>query len=195
MPRSFLEGHRRLRAAMAAVEIAHEIGLGAVTVKGICQRAKMGRSGLYDVFDNVGDCLRFGFAEAFELVFAEVREVSQEDGPWLQQLNAGLDRFFAAVAERPLLAEFCLVHCFGAADSAEGHDFEAGVATIAALISDQPSLAEDYLARTIVSLAALKLRQGQAKTLPAHRKQMAALVANALGRTNPAIALQQTQPA
>jgi hypothetical protein len=179
---------------MAAAEIAHEFGIGEVTVTGICQLGRMGRDSFYGVFDGIGECLRFAFAEGFERIFAGSRESSEEAGPWPERLNAGLERFYKAVAEEPLLAEFCLVHCFGAEQSV-GHDYEAAVGALVTLLGsgredgrerrgtayrEPPPLSEEYLARMIVSLAALRLTQGRATELPGERPEMAKMVISTL---------------
>jgi AcrR family transcriptional regulator len=183
-----------MRAVNAAVELAHEMGIGQITVSHICQRGQIGRNTFYDLFGGSGACLRFGFEQGFQLVFAGAIETSREGGPWPQRLIAGLDRFYDAVAEKPLMAEFCLVHCFGAAERAEGHDFEAGVAAVARLLggareearerrgpdyAEAPPLTEEYLARTMVSLAAQFIIRGWAAELPAQRWEMVMLALSA----------------
>jgi hypothetical protein len=187
LPRAFIDHQRRLRAARGAAEIAHESGIGQITVGGICAFGRMARNTFYDLFDNVADCLRFGFGEGFELIFAGVREASAEEGPWPRRLDMGLERFYQTVAEEPLWAELCLVHCFGAAEPAAGHDFEAGVMAMVGLLEggretaagDQrpplPPLAEECLARMIVALAAQRLQQEEAAELPEQRAEMTML--------------------
>jgi hypothetical protein len=187
LSRAFIDHHRRLRAARAAAEITHEFGVSQVTVAGICQVGQMARSSFYDVFDNVADCLRFSFAEGFELVFAGVREAREGAEPWPQRLDGGLERLYRTIAEEPSWAELCLVHCFGAAEAAAGHDFEAGVAMVAGLLEGgrelaenrqrppAPPMTEECLARMIVSLAAQRLQRGEAAELPGQRGEMAVL--------------------
>lgn len=92
------------------------------------------------------------------------------------------------------MAELCLVHCFGKAEEAEGHDHQAGVEVMESLLGgareaaraacgeayrEAPLLAEEYLARAIVSLAALGVRQGEAAALPGQRAEMVMLVLSA----------------
>jgi AcrR family transcriptional regulator len=191
LPRAFLEHQRRLRATLGAAEVAHEFGIGAVTVTAICEVTQMGKMSFYDVFANLGECLTFGLAASYERTFAGVREAAGAEGDWPDRVQQGITRFYGAVAAEPLLTELCLVHCFGARGSGGGHDFEAGVALVAELIGDgreaarerlgdayrEPApLAEDCLAGMIVSLAGLKLSQERAGELPGAAAEMVFLV-------------------
>lgn len=191
LPRAFLEHQRRVRATLGAAEVAHEFGVGAVTVTGICGVTRLAKMSFYGVFANVGECLAFGLAEGFERIFAGVREAADAEGEWPARVEEGIVRFYEAVAAEPLLAELCLVHCFGARVPGGGYDFEAGVALVAELIGggreagrdrlgaayrEPAPLAEDCLAGMIVSPAALKLTQERAGELPAAAGEMVFLV-------------------
>ena len=150
----------------------------------------MARNTFYGLFESATDCLRHGILEGFQRLLEPVRRPSQGE-PWLDQVDLAVGGFFAAVAAEPLLAELCLVHSFGVAEGGENPDFEAGVESIAALLSggrkaaagargrpEPPAPTEQFLARTIVSLAAGKVRRGEAATLPDHRGEMVLLVAS-----------------
>jgi hypothetical protein len=191
LPRVFLEHQRRLRATLGAAAVAHEFGVGAVTVTGICGVTRMAKMSFYEVFANVGECLAFGLAEGFERIFAGVSEAAEADGAWPTRVEQGIIRFYGAVAAETLLAELCLVHSVGASVPGSGHDIEAGVALVADLIGggreagrerlgaayrEPAPLAEDCLAGTIVSLAAMKLTQERAGELPAAEPEMIFLV-------------------
>ena len=187
LPRAFIEHQRRLRAAGAAAKIAHEFGIAAVTVRGICELGRMARNSFYEVFAGVEDCLRFGFAEGFGLIFGGLGAVSAAPAPWPQRLDAGLESFYGAVAAQPLWAELCLVHCFGAAEAAAGNDFEAGVAAMVGLLeggreiagvtarASPAPLTEECLAQMFISLAAQQVPQGAAAQLPGQRAEMVVL--------------------
>ncbi len=194
LSREFVKFHNRRRAVVAVAELASELGIGAVTVGGICELSRMAKVTFYDLFASASDCLHYSFTEAFEGLFAPVREASLTGDSWLAGLDRAVEALFEGAAREPALAELCLVHCFGAATEAEGHDHEAGVGMIAELLaggrearrarlgrdySEPPALTEDYLARTTVSLAALKLRQGQGEALPEHRAEIVMLAASA----------------
>ncbi len=186
--RDFLERERRRRFVAVAAEIAHEVGLGGVTASLICRRARSAKNTFYELFDSAADCLRFGVDEAAELLFAPVREQSGE-GDWLAEVEAAIAGLYEAAAAEPLLAELLLVHSFGVELGPEDRGYDAGVTELSALLErgravaaerglPEPNpLAEEYLARVVVSLAALKVRQGEADSLPGEVHEMATLVA------------------
>jgi AcrR family transcriptional regulator len=191
--REIVLDHRRRRAVMGAARGAHELGIGGVTVKVICADAKMARNTFYDLFSDVAACLRLGFRESFELIdpTPEPGDASEEES-WPAETDAAIARLYAAVAAEPLLAELCLVHSFGAPAESAGHDFEAVVGGMEARLRrgrdaakallgkghpDPGPVTDEYLARTIVSLAQLKLMQGDAGSLFEHRAEMSLLVA------------------
>ncbi len=189
LPREFLEASRRRRFAGAVAEIVHETGVHAVTVTRICRTARSARSTFYDLFENINDCLRYAVGEGFEHLFAPVREVGEQDDDWLLGVERAITGFYAAVAADPLLAELFLIHSFAVQMDDEGRDFDAGVAAMVTLLaggreespaeSEPVPLTEDYLARVIISLAVLKLRQGEGETLPSQGREMTLLVGNA----------------
>lgn len=187
LPREFLEASRRRRFARAVAEIVHESGVHAVTVTRICRTARSARNTFYDHFENVNDCLRYAVGEGFDHLFAPVRQVEEQDDDWLLEVERAITGFYAATAAEPLLAELLLVHSF--AVQMDDRDFDAGVAAMVTLLAGgreaSPAkgapvpLTEDYLARVIISLAVLKLRQGEGETLPSHGREMTLLVGHA----------------
>jgi AcrR family transcriptional regulator len=191
LPREFVELHQRRRAAVALADLAHERGVAAVTTSAICQRARMSRTTFYALFATVSNCRRFAFAEAYERLFGAVAETT-EGGSWPQGLRAAVDSFFTAIVTEPLAAELCLVHSREAAAEAGGLGFEAAVEAMTEVIQggreagraalgeryrDPPLQVEEFLAGAIVSLAALRVRQGEARLLPTHRAEMVQLAA------------------
>lgn len=192
LPRKFVEGHQRQRVVAAVAEIAHERGVNELTATRIVRGARMSRNTFYELFGSKEECLRFAFQEAYEYLFGSVRRLSRTQGPWLERLNAALDAFFAAIVEDPVLAELCLVHSFGAAAQSEGVDYEAGVETMIEVIGDGRAAGkaavgdayceplpqvEEFLARAILSLAATRVRRGEAGRLPAQRGELVRLAA------------------
>jgi AcrR family transcriptional regulator len=191
LSRDFIARHTRQRAVDVAVALAVAQGVNRVTVTSICRQAGMSRKTFYDNFENTSACLDHGLGEAFEQTLGETRDAEPKQ-PWLASLDATIGSFYAATTAAPVLAEFCLVHAFGLPRRSAGRDFEAAVEIIAARLHggrdaareelgpnyrDPPPLTEDYLARAVVSLAALKLRQGAAAALAEHRDEMVMLVA------------------
>lgn len=187
-----IEFYRRQRTVRALTELTHEGGIEGLTVSAICRSAHMARGTFYREFSGIEDLLRFGFSETFAQVFEPVRTAGQGGNSWLLGVDARLRALDSSVAERPRAAELCLVHCFSAADLSAGNDFEAAVDLLAdglrggretgeALLGtayvDPPASAEDFLARAIISLTSLKLRQGKVAELRAHREELVLLAA------------------
>jgi hypothetical protein len=190
LARGYVEANRRRGLVLAAAEIAHEFSVREITVTGLCQMGHSARKTFYDLFPNVDACLRYGCAESLDRLFAPFRELDAE-GEWLARVEKAIAGFYTAVAAEPLLAELLLVHSFGLPRRAGDADFEAGVAAVVQLLAGgrlaaegygrdpPPPLAEEYLGRMIVSLAALKLCQEDSEGLLADVRQMAMLVGNA----------------
>lgn len=186
LQREFIDANRRRSFALAAAELAHEFGVHAVTVTLICRTAHSARNTFYEQFDNVNACLRHGVGEAFEHLFASLREVGGEQDEWLLDVEAAIAGLYGATAADPLLAEMLLIHSFGVSLESGDPDFDSGVSALAGLLargrSESPAaeepmpFAEDYLARVIISLATLKVRQEEAQTLPAETREMTLLV-------------------
>jgi AcrR family transcriptional regulator len=194
LPRAFVEAHNRRRIVRPVAELAHDQGIERVTTAKICQRAKMSRVAFYALFETSAGGLRYAFEEAFAEVFKPAEAAAAGIEPWLKRVETGLGAFYAGIVAEPLLAELCLVHSAGTTGEAPAHYYEAVVELAIRLIAggrvaglaanrksyrDPGPLIEEYLARSIVSLAALRLRQGGAKQLPGQREEMTLLVANA----------------
>lgn len=194
LSREFVEEHQRRRIVGPVAEVAHELGIDAVTAARICQSAKMSRTVFYALFETSAGGLRYSFEEAFSQIVGPVQSATEGVEPWLERVNAGLGAFYGGIAKEPFLAELCLVHSAKRTGEAPAHYYEAtvdfvigliaggrvaGMAAIGAGYRDPGPLTEEYLARTIVSLAAMRLRQDLAKQLPEHRDEMTLLVANA----------------
>lgn len=187
LPREFIEEHRRRTYVVAAAELAQESGIHALTVTNLCQRAQSARNTFYDHFRNVDDCLRLGIREGFDRLFGPVLQIAEEDEEeWLARVDRAVGGLYGAVAEEPTLAELVLVHSFGVPSEAGDLRYEDGVAAIERLLAqgrretlgpiEPMPLAESYLAGVILSLATLKLRQGEAPALPAETREMTLLV-------------------
>ena len=194
LPRGFVEAHQRRRIVRPVAELAHEQGIDEVTVTKICRGARMSRTGFYALFESTATSMEYAFGEAFAEVFKPVEAAAEGVEPWLERVETGLSAFYARIAEESVLAELCLVHSADATGKAPAHYYEAVVELATGLIAggraaglaangkghrDPGQLTEECLARSIVSLAALRLRQGLAKKLPEHRDEMTQLVANA----------------
>lgn len=186
LQREFIEANRRRGLALAAAELAHEFGVHAVTVTLICRTAHSARNTFYEQFDNVNACLRHGVREGFERLFASLRETGGEQSNWLLEVEQAIAGLYGAAAAEPLLAEMLLIHSYGVALEPGDPDFDTGVRALAGLLArgrgESPAarepmpFAEDYLAQVVISLAALKVRQEEAQTLPDQTREMTLLV-------------------
>jgi AcrR family transcriptional regulator len=189
---SFVAEHQRRRVPRAVAQLAKGSGTEQITVTDICRRAQISRANFYSVFGGRSDCLDFAFRFAFERIFAATRDAAEEpERPWLTRMDGGVGAFYGAVAADPDLAELCLIHA-PVANGSTGSDREAGVRVMVDLISggraaaaadrgesyrDPGPLVEEFLGRGIVSLAAMRVLQGDAARLPEHRAEMVRLAA------------------
>jgi AcrR family transcriptional regulator len=181
----------------ATVELAHEFGINEVTMVGICRLTRIARGSFYELFSGISGCLEYAFGEAYNSLIEPVEQAQEESTSWLEGLAGAVGAFYLAVANNPLLAELCLVHSAGAAAEAHGRDAEAVVNVIAGVIEGGRKAGDDsspeaehrtprqidteqILARGIVSMAALRTRQGNAELLPEHRDEMVMLVVSTL---------------
>ncbi len=187
LSREFVATNRRRTFALAAAQVARESGVHGVTVTKLCRQAHAARNTFYDLFANVDDCLRHGIREGFDQLFAPVRRASDErEGEWLLGVERAIGGLYEAVAGPPDLAELFLVHSFGVPCGAGDPQYETGIVAVERLLvqgreqdataSEPMPLAETYLARVIISMATLKLHQGEAQALPAQTREMTLLV-------------------
>lgn len=186
LTREFVEDQRRHQVVVAVAELAHEVGIAAVTAVDVCAKVRMARATYYSLFGSSAGCLRYAFAEAFEQLFDPVRRAGESSESWLAGLNDATGTLLDRVAMEPLLAELCLVHSMGVPEEAHGHDYQAAVETMIGVLArgrddvptspGQSELIEEYLARMIVSLVALRVRGGETSTLPDHREELVMLV-------------------
>ncbi len=186
----FVDAHKRRRTLIAIAELAQGRGIDTLNVAEICTAAKMGRATFYRLFGSREGALEYAFREAFDRTFGPVETAAGEPGAWLERVDAGLGALFEAIAEEPHLAELCLNHSVGA-PAATGHDLEAGVRLITALMEggreadgampgppERSALTGEWLARGALALAALRIRQGTTAELPAHRPELVLMAAN-----------------
>jgi AcrR family transcriptional regulator len=178
----------KLRAARAAAKALDEQGL-PIFVADICRRSALSPDTFFSYFRSADECLAFSCSYGFDLLFAEVG--SDDEKPWLEQMVRSIDSFYRAVPNDPDLAALCLVHSSQIADlnARCGADAavarmesllqggrRAGRASIGAAEPTPPLFLDRYLASMIVSLAALRLRQGRAGELPKEAGEIATLV-------------------
>jgi AcrR family transcriptional regulator len=185
--REFVEAHRRRRYVEATAEILHEFGRQGVTATGVIQLAGGARNSFYEVFGSIEDCLAHGIALADAELFEGLDRLSGEDD-WLVEVHSAIAAFYAAVASRPLLAELFLIHAASAQTDVGREAFRTGGERLAALIARGSDVAEgrgragpppflaEGLSRSIVALAAARVRGPEVAGLPAEAGSMTALV-------------------
>jgi AcrR family transcriptional regulator len=195
--RQFVEEHRRLRYVEATAEILHEFGREGLTVTAVVRLSRTARNTFYETFSGTEDCIAHGIGLGEAEVFAGLEQLTGE-GDWLAELEQGIAGFYERVAARPLLAELFLVHAGGSRTEEgrtavlDGPDrfvplLRRGRDEAEALGRRPPSpLAEEYLSRSIVTLAARRVQASAAEGLPAESGPMTRLAAAFYtGRTDP----------
>jgi AcrR family transcriptional regulator len=177
LSREFIALHRRRRFAVAAAEVAHESGLGGISVATLVALAGTARNTFYAVFENTNDCLCFALADAYERLFESVR-VEPGEGPWLTELETAISGLYQAVAEDSLAAELFLLHSFGVSQPPRNVSFETGAAALEHLLArgraaasgrgrePLPATAEEYWSRVVLSVATRSLRRDEVAALP-----------------------------
>ncbi len=185
--REFIEEHRRRRYVEATAEILHEFGRRAATATSVIRLAGGARNSFYEVFGSVEDCIAHGIALADAELFEGLDRLSGEDD-WLAEVHSAIGAFFDAVASRPLLAELFLIHS-AASRTDVGHEaFATGGERFVALIArggveaekrghrPPPAFLAEGLSRSIVAVAAARVRGPEVESLPAQTGSMTALV-------------------
>jgi AcrR family transcriptional regulator len=193
LPRASAAPNERQRIVAAIAELAHEREVGKVEVSMVCTVAGVGLRAFYGHFPTIEDCRKYAFAKAFDHLCEGIAR-GGDPAEWPRVLDASLTAFFAAIAADPLLAELCLLHSQAVPEEAAGHDREAVVNTLVALLREgraaaassapaqpePPPLTEELLARALVSLATQGLLLGDAEELPAYKDELLALILQTL---------------
>jgi AcrR family transcriptional regulator len=185
--REFIENHRRRRYVDAATEILHEFGRRGVTAANILRLAGGARNSFYEVFDSVEDCLVYGIALADAELFGGLEHLDGDDD-WLTAVQTAIADFYEAVASGPLLAELFLIHSAASQRDAGRAAFHPGGERLAALIArggaeaearglpSPPEFLAEGLSRSIVALAAARVRGPEVESRPEEAPSMTALV-------------------
>jgi hypothetical protein len=143
----------------------------------------MARTTYYRLFGSAAGCLRYSFAEAHREIMLPAAQAARRPG--FVGFGERLAAFHAAVAGAPQLAGFLLTHCHTAPEEARGYGFEDAVAEVSGWLCSAraedcrlPSpLADEFIAGTILSLAARRTRQGRSDQLEVDRGAVMMLVA------------------
>lgn len=187
LPREFVLSAQRRRGVEAVAGIAHESGLSAVTTSTVCKRGRMARTTYYRIFGSAAGCLRYSFAEAHREIMLPAAGAARQPG--FLGFGERLGAFYASVAAAPHLAELSLTHSHTAPEEARGYGFEDAVAEVSGWLHSARAedrrhslpLADEFAARTILSLAARLTRQGRSDELEGERDAVMTLVAEGEG--------------
>jgi AcrR family transcriptional regulator len=175
--REFLENHRRRRYVGAVAELLHEFGREGASVSNIVRMAGTARNSFYEVFNGGEDCIAYGVGVAVAEVF-EVVDGQDGAGKWAAEVEEAIAGFYGAVAATPILAELFLIHAAasrvedGRAAALSGAErfaplFGRGRAEAGQRGLRVPSLlADEFFSRTVVSLAARRVREPEVAELP-----------------------------
>jgi AcrR family transcriptional regulator len=185
--REYLETHRRRRYVDAIGELLHEFGREGVTTTNIVRLAGTARNSFYEVFPGAEGAIAYGCEVALGEMSATLDSVSG-DGDWLVELHAAIVGFYDWVLAEPLLAELLLIHSAGsrleegrATGVAAQERFMPLLArgrleaeTIGRAVP--PGLTEELMSRSIVTLAARRVRERSLSDLPAEAEGIAAMI-------------------
>jgi AcrR family transcriptional regulator len=92
----------------AAVSLAAELGIEAVTAEAIAERAGLTPDGTRGHYRDAEECLVAAYEEGARQLERTFRDGLQVAGGWRERLHAAVDRTMSAFARRPQLARFCL---------------------------------------------------------------------------------------
>jgi AcrR family transcriptional regulator len=185
--REYLERHRRRRYVEASAELLHEFGREGPTVTNLVRMAGTARNSFYEVFAGAEDCIAYAAGLAAEEIFATLGDLDGE-GEWLAEVADAVAGFYAAVADRPLLAELLLVHSVACRSALGREALPGAIDRLAALLGrgraesrprgrrPPPALLDEYLAWAIATPAARRVRSAEVAALPQEAHAVTLLV-------------------
>lgn len=180
----FRDESKRERLALAAGELVHDGGIGALTVDRLTERAGMARSTFYHLFDNVESCFLYACRLGSGRLRAAVEAGADREVEWRQRVRSAIESLLSAASEQPELAELCLLHGRGLANPRSGPYDPDLVAAIGGVLGEgrggriRPEPAghpEEILAGGILSVVAERLWRGQASRLAELTEELASL--------------------
>jgi AcrR family transcriptional regulator len=186
--RAFIEAHRRRRYVEATAEILHEFGRRGATTTNVISLAGGARNSFYEVFGSIEDCLAHGIALAGAELFEGLDRLGGEEEEWLAEVHSAIAAFFEGVASRPLIAELFLIHSASSRSDIGREASRTGGERFAALIARggaeaenrghpaPPAFLAEGLSRSIVAVAAARVRGPEVESLPEQAGSMTALV-------------------
>jgi AcrR family transcriptional regulator len=92
----------------AAVAVAMQRGIDAVTDEAIAERAGMSAGDLRRHYRDAEECLGFAYEEGVRQLERTFRDGLRGAGSWRERLQGAAESTMAAFSKRPQLARFCL---------------------------------------------------------------------------------------
>ena len=171
--REFIAVHKRRRIMDAIAELSAEQGYEATKIGDIVRRARVARKTLYDNFDGKEEVFLSAFDTAFEEAMRRVEEAcAAAEGDWDERLATGLAAFLDCVAERPALAQMCMVEAISATPAAKARyeDALGAFVELTAAIAPRDDRLPETIDETVVGGVAWivyqKIRRGEAAQAP-----------------------------
>lgn len=185
LPQRFVDDGKRVRCMLAVAELAHDEGPARVGTTEVVRRARLSRNTFYELFGGIEEGLQFAWQQSgLWLSRPVVEAIEASGGPGAARVEAAIDALLGAIAEHPLIAELYLVHAPGLV-GAEAGLRDALIEPLSAVLGegarqggldgDSQDKLPELVAGGIVSVIALRLRRGEAGTLPGLRGELVAL--------------------
>jgi AcrR family transcriptional regulator/DNA-binding MarR family transcriptional regulator len=105
---------QRARLLAAAVEIASELGYGAMSTARVSARAGVSRKTFYDLFEDREDCFLAVFDEVVARATIVARQATAGKECWRERVRAGLGALLGFLGEEPGLGLLLVVGALGA---------------------------------------------------------------------------------
>jgi AcrR family transcriptional regulator len=206
LSQEIVDDGKRERCAVAIAELAHERGGNGLSTTRVIARVQISRNTFYDLFAGIDEALEFACELADERLAAAVEDTAQEQGTWEEWVDRTIGAFLDAVREQPLLAELCFVHRASIVRVPTDPEAEASAAALlTALKRGRPggerapgsfAAIEELVVAGILAVVAKRLRDGDARSLPALRGELVtlALTPYATARTGAAKVPRHLRP-
>jgi AcrR family transcriptional regulator len=110
---------QRGRLLHAARDVIAENGYGAASIEEIVARARVSRTTFYEFFPTKEECLLAVFWQGSERLLEVLREVAVRDVDVVVKVRVGVERFVAALASDPAMAQIVLIEAVGASAAVE----------------------------------------------------------------------------
>lgn len=118
LPKEFVAALKRQRIVDAIAELVSERGYESTKIADIVARAGVARKTLYDNFDGKEDVLLAAFDNGVVDLTQRIEEACEStEGDWRARIETGLAALLRFIAERPAMAQLCIVEALSASPS------------------------------------------------------------------------------